>query len=153
MLLTKMHFSHQIGHTCDSQRRKTRHYRLILYYRLFYRLWWPVMVLSTSLESSKTWTPLQSWKTKHLIHWGTTHLFTFSITGVECYSAHQRRSPPLYATSKLFPTQYGYASWSICTETGLSCLWRHQHQIRFVFVRQKGQSENSSSSTLICICI
>lgn len=28
-LLAKLRFSHQIGHTCDSQRRKTRHYQLM----------------------------------------------------------------------------------------------------------------------------
>lgn len=56
---------------------------------------------------------------EHLIHWGTTHLSTSSITAAGCYSVHQRRSRLQHTTSKLFQTLYGYASWSICTETGL----------------------------------
>lgn len=37
-----------------------------LYYRPSCRLWWPVAVLSTLLESSKTWMLPQSWKTSRL---------------------------------------------------------------------------------------
>ncbi len=61
-----------------------------LYYRPCYRLWWPVMVLSTLLESSKTWTPPQSWKTSKLRYTCSTFLppmmwlFVSSATGEAC---------------------------------------------------------------------
>lgn len=68
-----------------------------LYYKPFCRLWWPVAVLSTLLESSKTWMLPQSWKTSRLsfgtapsslddvvvfvpIHWGDMLCSSFAIT-------------------------------------------------------------------------
>lgn len=62
-----VHFNRRLYFTTNPQELFVSGFSLCrLYYRPYYRLWWPVMVLSTLLESSKTWTPPQSWKTSRL---------------------------------------------------------------------------------------
>lgn len=62
-----VHFNRRLYFTTNPQELFVSGFSLCrLYYRPCYRLWWPVMVLSTLLESSKTWTPPQSWKTSRL---------------------------------------------------------------------------------------